>query len=151
MQELHLASSEVLVKLVNTYTTSFYGSSLWDPLSPECERLYKSWNVAMRQIFNLDRKTHRYLIEPVLQCIHPKVMLLSRLVGFYKALIECPQFSIHYLCHITEKYYSTVFGRTLHKVLMGCGLNINLLHIWLRGALCTTRFRKKSNGEFPLL
>ena len=31
MQELHFASKDVLMKLVNTYTTSFYGSSLWDP------------------------------------------------------------------------------------------------------------------------
>ena len=125
MQELHFASSVVLVKLLNTYTTSFYGSPLWDPLSPECERLYKSWNVAIRRIFNADRQTHRYLIEPMSQCIHPKVMLLSRLVGFHKNLRNCPKFSIRYLCLITEKDHSTVFGRTLYFILKECDLHEN--------------------------
>ena len=125
MQELHFASSEVLVKLLNTYATSFYGSPLWDPLSPECERLYKSWNVTLRHIFNVDRKTHRYLIEPMSQCVHPKVMLLSRLVGFRKTLANSPKFSIRYLCHVTEKDHSTVFGRTLHSILKECDLKEN--------------------------
>ena len=45
LQELHFATPDVLIKLLNSYTTSFYGSSLWNLYSLECERLYKAWNV----------------------------------------------------------------------------------------------------------
>ena len=85
MQELPFASSETMVKLINVYTTSFYGSPLWDLQSADVERIYKSWNVTIRNILNLDRRTHRYLIEPMSRCLHPKVMLMSRLASFHKS------------------------------------------------------------------
>ena len=80
LQEFHYAEASVLTKLVNIYATSFYGSGVWDINSAECQKLYKSWNVTVRQVYNLDRCSHRYryLIEPVSQCLHPKVMIASR-------------------------------------------------------------------------
>ena len=50
MQEFHFARKDVLMKLINTYTTSFYGSPLWDPLSTDCDRLYRCWNVTIRNL-----------------------------------------------------------------------------------------------------
>ena len=113
MQELHFATPEVLMKLINTYTTSFYGSPLWDILSADCERLYKSWNVTVRNVCNLERRTHRYLIEPLSGCLHPKVMLASRLVSFHKSLVNSTKFSVRFLARLVEKDRRTVLGSTL--------------------------------------
>ena len=74
LQEFHYVKPNVLTRLVLIYATSFYGSGLWNLQSPECEKLYVSWNVTIRQIFNLSRRTHRYLIEPVPQIQHLKVL-----------------------------------------------------------------------------
>ena len=55
LQELSFVDSDVFVKLLNIYSTSYYWSSLWDIFSTDCERLYKSWNVTIRQVFGVDR------------------------------------------------------------------------------------------------
>ena len=38
LQELHFASEEVLLTLINTHATSFYGSPLWDLYSADCKK-----------------------------------------------------------------------------------------------------------------
>ena len=52
--EFSFVETEVLVKIMNIYNRAFYGSCLWDMFSADCEKLYKSWNVAVRQAFNVD-------------------------------------------------------------------------------------------------
>ena len=69
-QEFSYVDPEVLVKIMNIFNTSFYGSNLWDIFSADCEKLFKSWNVAIMMAFNVDRCTHRYLIETISYSIH---------------------------------------------------------------------------------
>ena len=83
LQEFHYVSSQLLIKLVNVYASSFYGSCLWDLLSKDVERIYTTWNVTVRNVFRLDRRTHRVLIEPLSDCLHLKAMLLSRYVSLH--------------------------------------------------------------------
>ena len=120
LQEFHFATNEVLLKLINTYTTSFYGSPLWDLYSPSCEKLFKSWNVTMRSILKLDRKTHRYLLEPLSGQVHPKVMLASRLVGFYRAQLNSPKFRMRFLMRMAVNDKRTVLGRNLDTIAEEC-------------------------------
>ena len=113
LQEFGNVDPEIKVKILNIYTTSFYGSNLWDIFSKDCERLYKSWNVAMRLIFEVSRCTHRYLIEPMSKSLHPKTMLCSRYVGFYKSLIQSSKLSVRILAKLFKGDQRTVLGRTL--------------------------------------
>ena len=64
LQEFHNIVPDLLIKLVNSFATSLTGSSVWDLTSKECEQLYRSWNVTVRNVFKLNRTTHRNLIEP---------------------------------------------------------------------------------------
>ena len=91
LQEFHFADSEVLLKLINTFTTSFYGSPLWDLYSTNCEKLYKSWNVTMRNVLDIDRRTHRYLLHGLTELLHPKVFLASRFLqsSVGKSKVSC--------------------------------------------------------------
>ena len=122
LQEFHYAKPTILTKLINIYATSFYGSGVWDISSAECEKLYTSWNVTIRMVFNLDRCTHRYLIEPVSQCLHPKVMIASRYVTFYRSLVKSKKFTVRFLARLSEKDNRTVLGRTLESLLTQCNL-----------------------------
>ena len=70
LQELHFVDSNVFMKLVNIYCTSFYGSNLWDLYSKDVDRIFKSWNVTVRNVLKLPFTTHRYLIEPLDLCVH---------------------------------------------------------------------------------
>ena len=82
LQEFHNIDPSLLLKLINTFATSLYGSQLWLLLSKECERLFTAWNVTVRNVFNLNRKTHRNLIEELSQTIHLKTAVLSRYLTF---------------------------------------------------------------------
>ena len=83
--------------LLNIYGTSFYGSCLWDLYSQEVDRIYKSWNVTVRNVFDLPWSTHRYFIENVSGCAHPKTQLSSRYVKFVGSLTSSEKTSVRYL------------------------------------------------------
>ena len=88
-QELYFASSDVLLKLLNVYCTSFYGSNCWNLYSKNCDRFYKAWNVSCRIILKISNLSHRYLIESLTDYIHPKVIMCSRFVKFHDSLMNC--------------------------------------------------------------
>ena len=113
------------MKLINVYTTSFYGSCLWNLLSKDVGRIFTSWNVTVRNVFSLDRKTHRFLIETLSGCMHLKTMLLSRFVGFHHELVKSPKFCIRFLARLQEKDLRTSMGRTLHYLLKQCKIDDN--------------------------
>ena len=94
LQEFHSASPTILLKCANTYALSFPGSQIWDLFNEECEKLYRSWNVMIRKIYNLNRCTHRYLIEPLSDTYHLKTALCSRFVKFSKTLTGSNKFSV---------------------------------------------------------
>ena len=120
-QEFHYVDPKVFVKILNVYASSFYGSNLWDLFSPDCNRIYTSWNVAMRICFNVDRTTHRYFIEELSESLHPKVMLCSRYVSFQKSLLTCSKFPVKFLASLCQLDQRTVFGRTLREIGNLCG------------------------------
>ena len=76
-QELHFLDPAVKMKIYEIYCQSFYGSNLWNLFGSKCDRIFKSYNVNVRQTFNVPRETHRYLIEQISENIHPKVFLSS--------------------------------------------------------------------------
>ena len=81
--------------------------------SYDAEKLFKSWNVTVRNVFMLDRKTHRCLIEPLSNHLHLKVMLLQRFLKFHQALISSPKFTVRYLARLITNDMRTTAGRTL--------------------------------------
>ena len=116
MQELHFADPTVLVKLLKIYCTSFYGSSLWDIFSSDVDRLFKSWNVSIRNIFNVPYTTHRYFIEPLSDCPHPKTMLSSRFIKFTQSLASSSKPSVSYLARLVKNDNRTLMGKTLSRI-----------------------------------
>ena len=78
--------------------------------------------MTVRHALNLERTTHRHLIEPLTGSLHPKVMLSSRLVSFYRGLIKSPKFSIRFLARLAERDMRTVLGGTLRYLLQQCSL-----------------------------
>ena len=116
LQEFHFVAPSILVKLINIYASSFYGSSLWDLYSPQVDKIYKSWNVNIRNIFNLPWRTHRYWIEIVSDCHHPKTFLSSRFVNFVNTLKSCKKKEVRFLASLCLDDKRTMFGKTLDRI-----------------------------------
>ena len=108
--------------MITSYATTFYGSSLWSLQSKECEKLYRTWNVTIRTAYNLDKKTHRFLIEPI-SGLHLKTILLARYVTFYQGLVSSPKFVVRFLARLVERDLRTLMGSTLDYLLKDCNLN----------------------------
>ena len=122
MQEFRFASPQVLLNLVHTYACNIYGSNTWDLFSQDCERLSKSYNVTVRNILNLPRTTHRYLIEPLIDRPHLHVQMLARYATFGKALLANDSFPVRFLASLSSTDMRTILGRTLAKLSNSCGL-----------------------------
>ena len=124
-QEFHFADPSIQIKLLNIYTTSFYGSCLWEVFGHDCERFYTSWNIAVRNVFNLPWTTHRYWIEAISNSLHPKVMLCARHVKFHKTLTSSKKLSVRFLSRLVEDDLRTRFGQTLSNIRRECQVELN--------------------------
>ena len=112
------------MKILNIYAVSFHGSGLWDIFSPNCERLYKAWNVAVRLAWNVPRTTHRYLIEGISGCPHPKVMLASRQVKFREQLLTSCKMGVRVLASLASNDQRCVLGQNMAKLSRECTSNM---------------------------
>ena len=122
-QELYFAAPDVKFKLLNIYCTSFYGSNCWDLFSSNCERFYKAWNVACRIILNLICRTHRYLIETLSNCLHPKVIMSSRFVKFQQSLENSNKPLLRLLSTFYLNDQRSIYGSNLENISKNCDLD----------------------------
>ena len=120
---------EAFLKIFQSYVTNLYGSNLWDLFGKECEKLYTSYNVAIRNILKVDRCTHRYLIEAMSEIRHLKSMLCSWFVTVHQSLRKSPKFPVRFLWKLVESDLRTVHGKNLAGIASKCDLNEQSPHL----------------------
>ena len=123
-QEFYCATSNVKTTLYSIFTLSFYGSSLWNLFGPEVERIYKSYNVAIRIAFKVNRTTRTFLIEPMTETYHPHTLLCSRFVKFHETNLTCRKPSINMLAKLFENDLRTTYGNNLRKIAILCDTDV---------------------------
>ena len=116
LQEFYYADSQVLMKLVTAYSCNIYGSITWDLFSPECQKLYRSYNVTLRTVNNLPRTTHKYLLEGLTNYPHLFTMLLSRYVTFTRSLLRSDSLPVRFLARVCLSDMRSVLGKTIAQV-----------------------------------
>ena len=110
-QELGLQDSSVMLRLVNTYITSFYGSSLWDLNSESSNKLWTAWNRMINTVFKLPFGTHRYILNKLSILPHLKTMLNKRFLKFQNSLQACDKPQVKHLQSIQEADFRSPYGR----------------------------------------
>ena len=78
--------------------------------------------MAIRQAWRVPNTTHRYFIEPLSKCLHPKVMLACRYSSFVTSLLNSNKISVRVTARLLSKDLSTVTGRNLQSIAKECGL-----------------------------
>ena len=111
------------MKLIEIYTESFYGSNIWNLFGPSCDKIYRAFNVTVRMTFQVPRETHRYLVESISECLHPKVFLSSRLVKFISSLNNCNKVSIRILAKLYQHDLRTIIGNNLSEISRTCNIS----------------------------
>ena len=125
LQEFHFANPLVKMKMFNIYTTSFYGSCLWNIFNGSCDKLFTAWNIAVRMAFDIPRNTHKFLIEEISECPHPQVMLAKRFLKFHETLQKSKKFGIRFLSELSSFNLVTNYGQNLWNIRRKCDNVVN--------------------------
>ena len=80
--------------------------------------------MAVRLAWKVPYRTHRYLIEGISGCLHPKVMLASRHVKFMEQLKSSSKMGVRVLASLATTDLRTVMGRTAAGLAQECGSKI---------------------------
>ena len=117
-QEFHYTHPASMVKINNYFNTSFYGSVLWDLFGTESLRLEKTWNISMRKMQHLPRKTHRYVLEPISMTKHIIFSLYSRFIKFVDGISCCQKSAMRNLLTTIKHDCRSRTGSNLRKIML---------------------------------
>ena len=77
----------------------------------------KSWNVAVRNMFGLSVKTHRYLIEPI-SGTHIKSILMKRFLTFLLKIRKGNKVRVKHLLETIQNDCRSVTGNNLRQIML---------------------------------
>ena len=109
-QEIGIQNPNVFMTLVFIYLSSMYGSNLWNLFSNEAEKLFSSWNILIKNTYDLPFPTHRYISQEMFHRPHIRICLLRRFVKFYNKLKLSNKPEVVHLFEIQQYDYRSSFG-----------------------------------------
>ena len=75
--------------------------------------IHKTWNVSQRRMSGLNRKTHKYIIEPINETRHTAFHLQKRFINFSSKIMKSDKTAVRNLFHIVKNDCQSVTGRNL--------------------------------------
>ena len=121
--EDHFATPETKLQLNNIYNMSFTGSPLWDLFGDPMNSLEKTYNRAIRMIWDIPITSHRYLIEPLSEEAHLKFVFLKIFLNFKTQVYNSPKGNLKFLYSICSNDCRSTTGRNLRKIMLLCEKN----------------------------
>ena len=116
-QQFGYYEPQLVLKLLSIYSTALYGSPLWQLYSDEHSKLNRSWNTAVKIIWDLPHPTHTRFLESLCPVPHLEPVLTSRSIGFLQNLKKSQKELIQLLFHSCSDDLSTVTGRNMNFLL----------------------------------
>ena len=116
MQEFAYTSCSTKAFINRTFNSHVYGSVLWNLYGREAKMLCNTWSVSIRRMYRLDRRTHRYFIEPVSEMEHLRIALIKRFISFTEKLKQSPKTAVQNLYKILYKDCRSTVGANIRNV-----------------------------------
>ena len=120
MQEFSFVFSCTKAFINRVFNSHFYGSVLWNLYSRETTMLYNTWSVSIRKMFRLDRKSHRYLIEPISDMPHIRQALMKRFLGFTEKLSASRKGVLKRAYKIFKADCRSTTGSNIRNIMLEC-------------------------------
>ncbi len=114
--EFAFAHPKCQAKLLQVFGTSFYGSNLWDLYSKQFMSLGKTWNVAIRKVYNVPFQTYCRFLH-VSQLNHVTHMLKSRFIKFMVANLIGKNNHVTYVANLCFRNAISSSGRNINMKL----------------------------------
>ena len=89
------------------------------------EKLQVSWNVDVKQIWNLPHETHWYFFKHLTHCSHLKNFLSRRFIKFVSAILEGEKSSCRLLLRATIGTDHSTTGNNIRRIELIAGLRFN--------------------------
>ena len=122
--EFETLSPSCQLRLFRIYNTHFTGSCLWDFSGQMINKLWNSYNVNLRIIFDLPFDTHSFIVEELSGGKHAKQMMYSRYMKFMNSLSKNKRKSLQFLQNVVKNDVNSVTGSNLRKILLDTGHSI---------------------------
>jgi hypothetical protein len=88
LQQFGFYKPKLLINLISIYSTALYGSTLWQLASEEHLKLNRSWNTAVKIVWDLPHPTHTRFLESLSPVPHLESVLSGRYIGFAQGLAK---------------------------------------------------------------
>jgi hypothetical protein len=112
-QQFGYYEPKLVLQLLSIYSTAMYGSPLWQLNSEEHAKLTRSWNTAVKMIWDLPHPTHTRFLESLCPVPHLKAVLFSRYVGFINNLKNSSRVVLKILFNTCVSNLNTVTGQNI--------------------------------------
>ena len=120
-QQFGYYEPQPVLKLLSVYATALYGSPLWQLFSDEHSKLNRSWNTAVKIIWDLPHPTHTRFLESLCPVPHLESVLTGRAIGFLQNLKNSNKDLTKLLFHSCSVDLSSVTGRNMNFLLVKHG------------------------------
>ena len=132
-----------------------YGSMLWELQSSKAEQLFKSWNTAVKLVWEVPRSTFTYLVEGYLagEQISLRNQILSRYPGFFRGLLSSPSREVRLLARLVKDDPRSSTCRNLRYIRQMTGLQqAESFSSWrVKGALSMKKVPENEKWRLGLL
>ena len=114
-QTFKAAAPSEQVKSLKVYSSSFYGSNLWDLGGSKARRVFSSWNTAVKLAWGLPQQTRTYFLQQLLCCgfSSARVDILTRFVNFFRGLLASASLEVQVLSRLLIRDRMSVTGKNL--------------------------------------
>ena len=120
-QQFGFYHPRLVVKLLSIYSTALYGSCLWQLASDEHLKLNRSWNTALKIIWDLPHPTHTRFLESLSTVPHLEAVLIGRYIGFIENLAKSKKSLLKLIFNSCSSDHSSLTGQNLAHLLLKYG------------------------------
>ena len=143
-QQFGYYEPRLVLNLLSIYSTALYGSPLWQLSSPEHQKLTRSWNTAVKMIWDLPHATHTRLLEDLSPVPHLEHVLFARYIGFIHNLRNSSKDLLQLIYISCSSNLGSVTGQNLRFLTE----KFNLQDV---GQLIDLKTKLKTMKVYPLL
>ena len=117
LQQFGYYEPRFIINLISIYSTALYGSTLWKIDSEEYLKLNRSWNTAVKIVWDLPHPTHTRFLESLSPVPHLESILAGRYIGFVSSLSESVKPFINLLFNSCCSDLGTRTGQNINYLL----------------------------------
>jgi hypothetical protein len=119
------AAPAEVIKATKIYSTSFYGSNLWDLGGDKAKQVYTAWNTTVKLAWGCPQWTRTYMMQQLLCCGHTsaRVDILCRYANFFHSLRKSACYEVQVLSRLLARDIQSVTGKNLQYIYDASGLS----------------------------